>query len=102
MAFDSRTKDRAAKVVDACAAPIIVLGNTRLWCRVVDGFGLSGEGLTGDAFAFKVVDRVLDGLDGLSVVVGDFDLVVVGAELFFERHDEFNHVQRVSIEILGE
>ena len=82
-----RTKDRAAKVGNTCAALLCFVANTRLWCRGVWEIGLTGWGLTGDAFSLEVVYGVLNRLNGLCVVVGDFDGVIVGAELLFERHD---------------
>src|SRR5690242_1061328 len=44
-----------------------------------------------------VVDRVLDGLDVLGLLVGDLDL-----ELLLHRHDELDDVERVRAEVLDE
>lgn len=50
----------------------------------------------------EVVEGGLDGGDGFGVFVGDFDGVVVGAEFFFEGHDEFDEVEGVGVEVFGE
>src|SRR5262249_34014165 len=46
---------------------------------------------------FYVINRVLDGLDLLGVLVRDLDL-----ERFFEREHELDDRQRIGLEVLGE
>ena len=40
-----------------------------------------------DSVAFQVIDGIFDGADVPSLIVGDFHLLYVGGELFFEGHD---------------
>ena len=47
--------------------------------------------------ACDIVDSVADGLDGLSVLIGDLDV-----ESLFEFHDELYRVEGVSTEVAGE
>src|SRR5512134_254538 len=46
---------------------------------------------------FDIGDRILDGLDLLGGIVGN-----LAAELFFERHDQLDGVERVGAEIVDE
>ena len=40
-----------------------------------------------DSVAFQVIDGIFDGADVSSLIVGDFHLLFVGGELFFEGHN---------------
>jgi hypothetical protein len=46
---------------------------------------------------FDVLDRVADLDDLLDLFVRDLD-----AELFLQRHDQLNHVQRIGVQVLDE
>jgi ABC-type lipoprotein export system ATPase subunit len=46
---------------------------------------------------FNVVDRVLDGGDFLSRVLGDFNV-----ELFFERHHQLDRVEAIGAQVVDE
>src|SRR5437868_14130529 len=50
-----------------------------------------------DALFFQVLDGITDRLQAFCILVRDFD-----AELFFERHYEFDCVERVGAEIFYE
>ena len=65
-------------------------------------FCTPGLPLVSGAVGLEVVEGGLDGGDGFGVFVGDFDGVVVGAEFFFEGHDEFDEVEGVGVEVFGE
>ena len=54
----------------------------------------------GDALFDDVVDSVLHRGYLLGVLVGDLDALAFLAELLFERHDELDKIQRVSVQIL--
>jgi hypothetical protein len=47
--------------------------------------------------AVDVIDRLLDGGNFFGVFVGDF-----GLELFFQRHDEFDRIERVGAKVIDE
>ena len=52
--------------------------------------------------ALDVVNRVLNGLDALGILIRNLEWSVVATEFLFDSHDQFHHVKRVSIEVLGE
>ena len=50
----------------------------------------------------EVADCILDCDDLLGMLIRNFDILLVLAEFFFKRHDEFDHVQRICIEVIDE
>src|SRR6516164_5023322 len=77
------------------AAPMpMPVTTTRLIGRLVSRRNRRRSGL---GVALDETDRVAHGLDLLGRVVGNFD-----AELFFERHHQFDRVEAVGAEIVDE